>query len=168
MAEITKTRKKNVVEIYKDLDTKIEYLKINGITVGVAGFTSEEDRARGMKAVQEVVDSIESTDPYVIASEVMNRMKTLAAITENNIDPDEQIKVEDTDIIVSYKAKAAYYMDGSEAANCTDLPDMPAEAIKAVLTERVKTKIAEEKAWREEAANWVEFMDADELFGDDE
>ena len=41
-------------------------------------------------------------------------------------------------IILSYAAKTAYTLDGNEIATCTDLPDMPNEAIKAVLVARIE------------------------------
>lgn len=164
MADIKTTPKKNIVELYKDINTQIEYIKVNGVKIGVAGFTSEQDREYGMKALQEIIDSIDSTNPYEIARIAMSKLNTLAAITENHITPDEEITVGEGDkFIVSYGAKAAYDMNGEEFANCTDIEgDLPTVAIKAILIERIKNKLKEL-----EDANNNEFADLLDAYMDD-
>ena len=74
--------------------------------------------------------------------EMMQKLSTIATIEENDIQPDEMVDVCDVDVIISYTAKTAYTVDGEEIANCTDLPDMPNEAIKAVLIARTETALA--------------------------
>ena len=55
------------------------------------------------------------------------------------------ITMDDVDVMISYAKKTAYYLNGEEIANCTDLPDMPNEAVKAVLEARIRVRLAEEK-----------------------
>jgi hypothetical protein len=74
---------------------------------------------------------------------MMQKLSTIATIEENGIEPDEMIEIDGENVIISYTSKAAYTTDGEEITNCTDLPDMPNEAIKAVLEARVKVVIAE-------------------------
>ena len=134
----TDTRK-NAVEIRKELQangTGIEYIIVNGQKIGILGSVSEKDKQNAMKAIQTALDSSDG-DVY----EMMQKLNTIATIEEKEIEPDEMIKVCGVDIIISYEAKTAYTTDGEEIANCTDLPDMPNEAIKAVLTARAETEL---------------------------
>ena len=134
---ITATNKaKNAVEIRSELNangTTIEYIVINGQKLGILGTTSEEDKQKAIKAIQTALDA-SNGDIY----EMMNKLSTIATIEEKEIKPDEQIEVCGVDVIISYDAKAAYTMDGEEIVNCADLPDMPNEAIKAVLLAKVE------------------------------
>ena len=132
---------KNAVEIRAELQangTKVEYIIVNGQKLGILGTTGEKDKQNAIKAIQTALDSSNGN-----IYEMMQKLNTIATIEENEIDPDEQIEVNGVDIIISYSAKTAYTMDGEEIANCTDLPDMPNEAIKAVLVARAETTIAE-------------------------
>ena len=45
------------------------------------------------------------------------------------------------EVIISYSNAKAYTMDGDELANCDDIPNMPKEAVKAVLMARVETAL---------------------------
>jgi hypothetical protein len=142
MANITTTnRAKNAVEIRTELTsngTKIEHVVINGKKVGVLGTTSEKDKQNAIKALQTALDASDG-DTY----EMMQKLSTIATIEEKEIKPDEMIEVCGQEIIISYEAKAAYTIDCEEIVNCTDLPDMPNEAIKAVLVARVEAIVAE-------------------------
>lgn len=133
----TTNNTKNAVEIRAELQkngTTIEYIVINGQKLGVLGTTGEKDKQNAIKAIQTALDA-SNGDIF----EMMAKLSTIATIEEKEIQPDEMIEVCDTDIIISYAAKTAYTIDGEEIANCTDLPDMPNEAIKAVLVARVET-----------------------------
>lgn len=128
---------KNAVEIRAELQTNgttIEYIVVNGQKVGILGSASEKDRQNAMKAIQSALDASDG-DVYAM----MEKLQTIATIEEKEIKPDEMINVCDMDIIISYESKAAYTIDGEEVVNCTDLPDMPNEAIKAVLVARAET-----------------------------
>ena len=131
----TDTRK-NAVEIRKELQengTTIEYIVVNGQKLGIFGAANEKDRQNAMKAIQTALDSSNGN-----VYEMMSKLNTIATIEEKEIKPDEMINVCDMDIIISYESKAAYTTDGEEIVTCTDLPDMPNEAIKAVLIARAE------------------------------
>ena len=130
---------KNAVEIRSELKangTKIEYIVIDGVKCGVMGSVNEADRAAAIKALNAA---------YVASNgniyEMMEKLSTIATIEEKEIMPDEVVEVCGAEIILSYSNAKAYTMDGEEIANCDDLPDMPKEAVKAVLMARVETAL---------------------------
>lgn len=130
---------KNAVEIRAELNTNgttIEYIVVNGQKLGILGATNEEDRNNAMRAIQTALDASNGN-----IYEMMQKLSTIANITEHEIKPDEMIEVNGEEIIISYEAKTAYTIDGEELVNCTDLPDMPNEAIKAVLVARTETAL---------------------------
>ena len=131
---------KNAVEIRAELQkngTTIEYIIINGQKVGILGTTSEVDKQNAIKAIQTALDASDG-DIY----EMIDKLSTIATIEEKEIQPDEMVEVCDVDIIISYVAKTAYTVDGEEIANCTDLPNLQNEAIKAVLIARTEVALA--------------------------
>lgn len=134
----TDTRK-NAVEIRKELQangTGIEYIVVNGQKIGMLGSGSERDRENAMKAIQTALDASNGN-----VYEMMQKLQTIATIEEKEIKPDEMIEVCGVNVIISYEAKTAYTTDGEEIADCKDLPDMPNEAIKAVLIARAETEL---------------------------
>lgn len=138
MAEIKTT--KNAVEIRSELKengTKIEYIVIDGQKCGILGSTSEKDREAALKALNAA---------YIASNgdvfEMMEKLSTIATIEEKEIMPDEMVEVCGVDIILSYSNAKAYTMDGEEIASCDDLQvDIPNEAVKALLVERVKNAL---------------------------
>lgn len=137
MAEIN--TKKNAVEIRSELKkngTMIEYITINGKKIGVLGCTSEEDKAKALKALN---DAYIASGGDIMA--MMMNLNTIATIEEKQIEPDEMVEICGINVMLSYEKKAAYTMDGEELVNCTDLPDMPKEAVKAVLVARAETEL---------------------------
>jgi hypothetical protein len=132
----TETRK-NAVEILKELNKDgiaIEYIVVNGQKIGILGAANDRDRENAMKAIQTALDSSNGN-----IYEMMSKLNTIAAIKENDIKPDEMVEINGEEIILSYEAKTAYTTDGEELVDCTDLPNMPDEAIKAVLIARAET-----------------------------
>ena len=138
---ITKTNNtKNAVEICKELranGTSIEHIIIIGQKVGILGSTSDKDKQNAIKAIQTALDASNGN-----IYEMMQKLNTIATITENEISPDEMVSVCGVDVIISYDSKAVYDTNGNEIVNCTDLPDMPNEAIKAVLVARAEAAYA--------------------------
>lgn len=131
---------KNAVEIRAELQkngTTIEYIVINDQKVGILGTTSEVDKLNALKAIQTALDA---SDGDIM--EMIQKLTTIATIEEKEIQPDEMVEVCGEDIIISYAAKTAYTVDGEEIVNCTDLPDMPNKAIKAILIARTETALA--------------------------
>ena len=131
---------KNAVEIRAELQkngTTIEYIIINDQKVGILGTTSEKDKQNAIKAIQTALDASDGN-----IYEMMAKLSTIATIEENEIKPDDMVDVCGVDVIISYAAKTAYTIDGEEIANCTDLSDMPNEAIKAVLVAKAELALA--------------------------
>lgn len=148
----TTNNTKNAVEIRTELaknGTKIEYIVINGQKVGILGSANANDRAKAIKAIQTALDA-SNGDVY----EMMAKLQTIATIEEHEIAADEMIEINGVDIIVSYASKAAYTTDGAELVNCTDLPDMPNEAIKAVLVARAQVALADRASDDIDADEW--------------
>lgn len=143
MATINKTNTtKNAVELRKALaknGTTIEPLIVNGVKIGMFGFTSDDDRKKAIEAFQEAIDASDG-DTY----KMMTNIGIIAKMSEKGIDgdDDEMVTINGRNVIVSYEAKTAYDTNGEEIANCTDLPNMPNEAIKAVLMARVEAELA--------------------------
>lgn len=132
--------KKNAVEIREELNkqgVKIEYVVINGQKIGMLGTVSERDREAALKALN---DAYVASGGDILA--MAANLSTIAAMTENNIVPDEMIEIHGVDVIISYEAAAAYTTDGEEIANCKDIPNMPREGIKALLVSRVENLFA--------------------------
>ena len=130
---------KNAVEIRKELQengTTIEYIVVNGQKCGILGAANEKDRENAMKAIQTALDASGGS-----LAKMMTKLNTIATIEEKKIAADEMIEVCGEEVIISYDQKAAYTIDGEEIANCTDLPEMPDEAIKAVLVARAEVTI---------------------------
>lgn len=136
MTNITTTNTaKNAVEIRAELaknGTIIEYIVINDQKIGILGSVSEKDRQNAIKAIQTALDASNGN-----IYEMMTKLSTIATIEEKDILPDEMIEIDGEDVIISYTSKAAYDLDGNEIVDCRDLPDIPDEAIKAVLEARV-------------------------------
>lgn len=132
--------KKNAVEIRSELNAqgvKIEYVVIDGQKIGMLGTASERDREAALKALN---DAYVASGGDILA--MAANLSTIAAITENNISPDEMVEICGVDVIISYAAAAAYTVDGEEIANCKDIPNMPREGIKALLVSRVENLFA--------------------------
>jgi hypothetical protein len=133
----TTNHTKNAIELRKELNengTHVEHIVINGQKVGILGYTSEADKQNAIKALQTALDASDGN-----IYEMMHKLTTIATLDENNVIPDEVVKVLGKEFIISYANKTAYTMSGEAYATCTDLPDMPKEAIKAVLMARIES-----------------------------
>ena len=141
---ITKNNtRKSMVEIVKSIrqSTEVEILKIDGIECGIMGYANEADKQAGIAVVQQIVDNSDKRG-LALAMEVMQTMTVAGLQKEAGIPADakpETVKVNEEDMNILYDKKAIYNSNlTKEIANCNDLPDMPKEAIKAVLVERAK------------------------------
>jgi hypothetical protein len=131
---------KNAVEIRSELNAqgvKIEYVIIDGQNIGMLGTVNERDRDAALKALN---------DAYIASGGDLMAMaanlNTIAAITENNITPDEMIEINGVNVIISYESATAYTIDGEEIVDCKDIPNMPRDGIKALLISRVENLFA--------------------------
>jgi hypothetical protein len=126
-----------------------EFLSIDGIKLDghscaamcVIDYDTEEAKAAGINFIQKVVDNSDKRGMELVI-EVARAYQMAAMHHELGIPTDakpEAVKVNDKDMNIMYSKKAIYNRDlTKEIANCKDLPDMPKEAIKAVLIERAK------------------------------
>lgn len=127
---------KSAVEIRSELKangTKIEYIIINGQKVGILGSTSEADRKKAIEALSKVY-----TDCNGNLSETMKKLREIAELEEKEGKDEEIIRILGENIKLSYSKRKAYDMFGDEIANCNGLPNMPKEAVKALLIAKVE------------------------------
>lgn len=131
----------NRVQMLKDSNSNMEYLSIDGIPCGYMGSVSEADREAGVRCIQKIVDN-SNKKGYDLIREVMAQVKFEADMNENNIQPDEQVKVENTDCVISYQSKKIYNMAGKELADASDIgANTPKEAIREILKLRAQAKL---------------------------
>lgn len=131
----------NRVQMLKDSNSNMEYLSIDGIPCGYMGSVSEADREAGIRCIQKIVDN-SNKKGYDLIREVMAQVKFEADMNEKQIQPDEQVKIEDTDCIISYQSKKIYDMAGKELADASDIGDnTPKEAIREILKLRAQAKL---------------------------
>lgn len=131
----------NRVQMLKDSHSNMEYLSIDGIPCGYMGSVSEADREAGIRCIQKIVDN-SNKKGYDLIREVMTQVKFEADMNEKQIQPDEQVKVENEDCVISYQSKKIYDMAGKELADASDIGDnTPKEAIREILKLRAQAKL---------------------------
>ena len=131
----------NRVQMLKDSNSNMEYLSIDGIPCGYMGSVSEADREAGIRCIQRIVDN-SNKKGYDLIREVMAQVKFEADMNEKQIQPDEQVKVENEDCVISYQSKKIYDMAGKELADASDIGDnTPKEAIREILKLRAQAKL---------------------------
>ena len=157
MANINNNKKSlNRVQLMKENNSNLEFLYIDGIKVGAMGSVSEADREAGIAVIQRIVDN-SNKKGIALVMEVMSQMNFEASMNENNIQPDEQVRIEDEDCVISYQSKKIYDMAGKELADASDMKDnIPKEAIREILKLRALAKIHELNA---EAENDLDYED---------
>lgn len=133
----------NRVQLMKENGSNLEYLYIDNIKIGAMGSVSDADREAGIAVIQRIVDN-SNKKGMALVFEVMSQVNFEASMNENNIVPDEQVKVEDTDCVISYQSKKIYDMAGKELADASDIGDnTPKEAIREILKLRAQAKLHE-------------------------
>lgn len=142
MANINNSKKSlNRVALMKENNSNLEFLYIDGIKVGAMGSVSDADREAGIKVIQRIVDN-SNKKGMALVMEVMSQVNFEASMNENHIIPDEQVKVEDEDCVISYQSKKIYDMAGKELADASDIGDnTPKEAIREILKLRAQAKL---------------------------
>ena len=160
MANINNKKKNmNRVQLMKENGSNLEFLYIDNIKIGAMGSVSDADREAGIKVIQRIVDN-SNKKGYDLIREVMAQVKFEADMNEKQIQPDEQVKVEDTDCVISYQSKKIYDMAGKELADASDIGDnTPKEAIREILKLRALAKIHKLNA---EAEADLDYEDDDE------
>ena len=147
MANINNNKKSlNRVALMKENNSNLEFLYIDGIKVGAMGSVSDADREAGLAVIQRIVNNSDKKG-MALVMEVMSQVNFEASMNENNIQPDEQVRIEDEDCVISYQSKKIYDMAGKELADASDMGDnIPKEAIREILKLRALAKIHELKA----------------------
>lgn len=142
MANINNSKKSlNRVALMKENNSNLEFLYIDGIKVGAMGSVSDADRDAGIAIIQRIVDS-SNKKGMALAFEVMSQVNFEASMNENHIIPDEQVRIEDKDCVISYQSKKIYDMAGKELASASDIGDnTPKEAIREILKLRAQAKL---------------------------
>ena len=127
----------------KENNSNLEFLYIDEIKVGAMGSVSEADREAGLAVIQRIVNNSDKKG-MALVMEVMSQVNFEASMNENNIQPDEQVRIEDEDCVISYQSKKIYDMAGKELADASDMGDnIPKEAIREILKLRALAKIHE-------------------------
>ena len=144
MANINNNKKSlNRVQLMKENNSNLEFLYIDEIKIGAMGSVSEADREAGLAVIQRIVDN-SNKKGMALVMEVMSQVNFEASMNENNIQPDEQVRIEDEDCVISYQSKKIYDMAGKELADASDMGDnIPKEAIREILKLRALAKIHE-------------------------
>lgn len=142
MANINNSKKSlNRVQLMRENNSNLEFLYIDNIKIGAMGSVSEADREAGIRCIQKIVDNSNLTG-YALIREVMSQVKFEADMNEKQIQPDEQVRIEDEDCVISYQSKKIYDMAGKELASVSDIGDnTPKEAIREILKLRALAKI---------------------------
>lgn len=141
MANINNSKKSlNRVALMKENNSNLEFLYIDGIKVGAMGSVSDADREAGIAVIQRIVDN-SNKKGMALVMEVMSQVNFEASMNENNIIPDEQVKIEDTDCVISYKNLRIYTMDGKELASAEDYANVENRAVKEILKLRAQAKL---------------------------
>lgn len=137
--------KKNImnrVQLMRENNSNLEFLYIDGIKIGAMGSVSDADREAGIKVIQRIVDN-SNKKGMALVMEVMSQVNFEASMNENNIQPDEQVKVENTDCVISYKNLRIYTMEGKELASAEDYANVENRAVKEILKLRAQAKLHE-------------------------
>ena len=144
MANINNNKKSlNRVQLMKENNSNLEFLYIDGIKVGAMGSVSDVDREAGLAVIQRIVNNSDKKGNALVM-EVMSQVNFEASMNENHIIPDEMVKIEDEDCVISYQSKKIYDMAGKELADASDMGDnIPKEAIREILKLRALAKIHE-------------------------
>ena len=134
------------------------------------GYVSESDRKGCLKLIE---DALKATEGNIPAA--MRYMYTAALTAAKEIKADEAVEVNGYEIIISYAAKKAY-LRTQEVANLEDITtELPEEAVKAMLVDRVRLYLErkeaeEERRYRNSYENpeWREYWGMDDADEDDD
>lgn len=134
---INKTNtEKSVVELRKELDSNgvtMENIYVDGQKFCCVGYVSEKDKEACLKAVQTAVDGSENL------YDAMMKLMANANLTDANIDADEEVMIDDVPMVISYRNKAIYDLNGEEFVNCRELEcELPNEACKTILMQKAE------------------------------
>lgn len=134
---------KSVIELRKELadnGTKVENVYVDGTLFTTIGYVSERDKDACLKAIQAAVDG--SDNLY----EAMQKLMINAKLTDNEVEPDEEIELPYGTMFISYANKAIYDQNGKEVVNCRELEcDLPPEACRTILMQRFELAMQDDE-----------------------
>lgn len=103
------------------------------------GYVSEADKEAGLRLLSEALRATNGDIP-----KAMSYMYSAVQTAANDIKADEAVDVDGTEVVISYAEKAAY-IGTSLAAKLDDINcELPNEAVKAMLIDRVRLQLAED------------------------
>ena len=165
---------KNTVEMLQCAERagiEFDNISMNDNPLGIA-MSGDGDREEGIRFMQMVANN--ATNPRNAVADFQNVLLLGAALKKEGITAfdSEEDEIDGVPIIINYEAQKAYIGVNRDLVSIADLEDLdcklPPEAIKALLVERSKNKLAEMKAEaeaaREEYDDWDEEED-DEYYG---
>lgn len=163
MANIINSKKSlNRVQLMKENSSILEFLYIDGIKVGAMGAVSDTDRKAGLAVIQRIVDNSDKKGMDLVF-EVMSQVNFEASMNEAQIQPDEQIKLEDEDYVINYHSRKIYDMAGKELADANDMgANTPKEAIREILKLRAFAKIREPNLEADEDLDYEDDYEEDD------
>lgn len=141
---------KSVVELRKEMGNNgvaIENVYVDGQKFCCLGYTSQRDKEASLKAIQAAVDGSENL------YEAMQKLIVNANLTDNEVEPDEEIDLPCGTVFISYANKAIYDGDGNEIVNCKELEcELPPEACKTILMQKLELAMQEDddRYWGDE------------------
>lgn len=120
------------------------------------GYVSEQDKQAGLKLLEDALRATNGNIPKAM-SYMYNAVQTAA----NDIKADAAIDVDGTEVIISYVSREAY-IGTSLVAKLDDITcELPDEAVKALLVDRVRLYLEEQAREQEQEMN--EDEDDDEV-----
>ena len=165
---------KNTVEMLQCAERagiEFDNISMNDNPLGIA-MSGDGDREEGIRFMQMVANN--ATNPRNAVADFQNVLLLGAALKKEGITAfdSEEDEIDGVPIIINYEAQKAYIGVNRDLVSIADLEDLdcklPPEAIKALLVERSKNKLAEMKAEAEAAMeeydDWDEEED-DEYYG---
>ena len=142
MAEInTKKETKTVVELKNRLEKDgitVEHIYVDGMDVGVMASISEKDRQAQLDTLTASLETIEGPVNMWAIAKAMQNLGKVATLVEHEVKADEEVTVDGKTYYIQYSKKNAVDENGEEIVNIQDLPDLPNDAAKTVLIDRLK------------------------------
>lgn len=142
MAEInTKKETKTVVELKNRLEKDgitVEHIYVDGMDVGVMASISEKDRQAQLDTLTASLETIEGPVNMWAIAKAMQNLGKVATLVEHEVKADEEVTVNGKTYYIQYSKKNAVDENGEEIVNIQDLPDLPNDAAKTVLVDRLK------------------------------
>ena len=142
MAEInTKKETKTVVELKNRLEKDgitVEHIYVDGMDVGVMASISEKDRQAQLDTLTASLETIEGPVNMWAIAKAMQNLGKVATLVEHEVKADEEVTVNGETYYIQYSKKNAVDENGEEIVNIQDLPDLPNDAAKTVLIDRLK------------------------------